>query len=118
MNGVKGAKMDTRTGELLRDFGMASVVSNTEEKWRSEYKREAELWLNTVGVGTVIVGEQMRDALEPLIGTPHHVNAWSAMAGCVIRKWKKERRVLNHGATTAKSAAAHARLVRQYLKVQ
>lgn len=110
--------MSNETGELLRNFGMASAVANSPEEWRASYVAQAEGWLRTLTVGTVIVGEQIREALEPHIGAPHHVNAWSSMAGHVIRVWKKDRRIRDHGATTARSPSAHARLVRQYLKVK
>lgn len=105
-------------GELLRDFGVAQVTASSPEEWKASYKTHASRWFAGLAVGTVVVGEQLREALEPVIGKAHHANAWSAMAGASLRAWKKDRRLRDHGSTTAKGASAHARLCRQYLKVK
>lgn len=109
---------DKETGELLRDFGMKTVAENAPDEWRVAFQRKAEEWFSALSLGHVIIGEQLREALEPIIGQPHHANAWSSMAGHMVRRWKKDRRLRDHGTTTAKAKQAHARLVRQYLKVK
>lgn len=108
--------MSNETGELLRDFGIAQVTENTQEEWRTLYQSRAEEWLRSLVKGTVFLSEDIRTALTPLIGEPHHHNAWSAMSNVMLRRWRKDRKIRDHGSSVSKRAEAHARLVRQYMK--
>lgn len=105
--------MDT-TAALLRDFGMTTVREHQSDDWRSAYAHAARAWFESLSPGDEFIGEELRRAVEPVIGPPAHVNAWGAMAGSMLRQWTKAERIRLVGVRRATGATSHARLYPLY----
>ena len=67
-------------GRELREIGLALVLEHNP-LWKSRYALTLPLL-----VGQEVTGEQIRVALEPIIGTPGHYNAWGAATMNAIRR--------------------------------
>lgn len=106
-------------GRELRDAGMEQVIGHQPIDWAARYRLWADRYLATIPRGTHFTGEDMRAyALSHGLEQPTHVNAWSSAAGGAVRAWLKAGTIKQDGAQLCKSAAAHARLIRVYLKLR
>jgi len=104
---------DRTNGEELRDRGMERVAENAGE-WKYTAQAEIDGWFSETPEGEVFTGEDIRTAIQSVVGEPHHHNAWSAVIGGRIRKWLAANLIEIEGTSLAKVEAAHARLMRQY----
>jgi|688.fasta_scaffold17039_6 hypothetical protein len=107
--------MDT-TAALMRDFGMQQVQQHQTTEWRVAYNDAITAWFESLPAGSEFIGEEMRQAVEPITGQPTHVNAWGAMAGSALRRWTKTERVALVGVRRATVTSSHARLYPLYRK--
>lgn len=94
----------------LQKEAEARVAGNAQSEWRDGYAVHAEAFLNTRLPKQTFIGEELRQYIEPIIGKPHHHNAWGAMGGQRLRRWQKEGRIVAIGMTKMTSKASHARL--------
>jgi hypothetical protein len=93
----------------------AQVAGNAQSEWRDGYTLHAEAFLKSLAPEQTFIGEDLRRYVEPFIGQPHHFNAWSAMAGKMIRAWVKEKRIVRLGTMSqATRKTSHASLYPQY----
>lgn len=109
-------KPGAKTGEQLRDAGMAQVSENAGE-WRDVARAAAERWFNQLPAGMQFTAEDIRDDIQSTVGTPHHDNAWSAVLGGRARSWLKNESIVFIGTRTASRPQAHARILRVYRKL-
>lgn len=77
--------MSEEQGELfdarkLREIGLDLVLEHNPV-WNNRYALTLPLL-----VGQRVTGERIRIALEPIIGTPTHYNAWGAATMHAIRR--------------------------------
>lgn len=105
-------------GIALRDEGMAKVVNAADDMWKALYKAHAVHFINARHIDETFLGEDVRRAIEPHIGKPHHPNAWGAMARAVIQRWIKDGFVAVDGMGHAKDAKSHASLLPRYRVVK
>jgi len=88
----------------------AQVAGNAQSEWRDGYVAHAGAFIGGLLPKQTFIGEELRKYIEPIIGKPHHSNAWGAMGGTVLRRWQKEGRITAIGMTKMTSKASHARL--------
>lgn len=105
-------------GIALRDEGIATVKQNADEAWKALYRAYAVQFINAKQIDDTFLGEDLRRALEPQIGKPHHPNAWGAMARSSITRWIKDGFVEIDGMGHAKDAKSHASLLPRYRVVK
>ena len=106
------------TGQALKEEGIDSIVSTVKAQWRNGYKDAAIEFINSVSVGETWMGEELREAIEPLIGKPHAYRAWGAMSNVVIAKWIKDGIIKIVGLARSRSPKNHAGLYPIYEKVK
>lgn len=92
----------------LKVAGEALVAGNQQSEWRDGYVAIVEAWFSALTPKTTFIGEDIRKMVEPMIGQPSHPNAWGAMGGSMIRRWRKAGKIAAIGmrASTAKSSHA------------
>lgn len=61
-----------------------NLVGNNAGTWMARVYAAAED-LAVTCPGLVVTGEMLREALAPLIGAPHHHNAWGAAIASLVR---------------------------------
>lgn len=105
-------------GTALRDEGISKVTERADEMWKALYRAHAVHFINAKAVGESFLGEDLRRALEPHIGKPHHPNAWGAMARAAIKRWITDGFVEMDGMAQMRDAKAHARLSPLYRVVK
>lgn len=104
-------------GKYLRDEGMAIVEENSGQ-WKEIVKPKIDFWFESLPVGNLFVGEDIRLEMETLgVGEPHHHNAWSAVIGGKIRYWLRIKRIEVYGLQAGKDPKAHARRMITYRKM-
>lgn len=101
------------TGQLLRDEGMA-LVSEHSGEWKDRARAAIDKWFESLVAGLTFTGEDVRAAIEPVIGPPHHPNAWGAVIGSKVREWLKAGQIAVVGTTQARIPSNHARILREY----
>lgn len=65
-------------GDLLRDAGIAEVLSVEPDDWQTAYMMHWQIYA-IANSGKEVTGEDFRQYVEPIIGSPHHQNVWGAM---------------------------------------
>lgn len=71
-------------GEQNKQEGMALVLDNENEQWKSRYLQLVPSFLKT---NPVFIGEDVRTfMLENNIGHPHHENTWGAMFNSAVAR--------------------------------
>jgi len=103
-------------GRILRDKGMNQVSSHAGE-WKDIADTAIRHWYNQLPPGTTFMGEDIRTAVLPLTGHPHHPNAWGAVIGYCIREWLKSSAIQLAGIKRAKDPRSHAHFFRVYRKI-
>ena len=95
-----------RTGEDLKERGLASVEDNSEP-----WMRAAVSTLERARLETPWTCDDLREVLEAAnLGEPHHPNAWGALA----RNVAKARGLKIVGYTKSGRASAHVRRIAQW----
>lgn len=107
----------TTTAALLRDAGMQTVRDHQADNWKAAYVYAVAQWFEKLAPGEEFIGEQIRQAVQPVIGPPTHANAWGAMAGSTLRRWARERRIELIGVRRATGMTSHARLYPLYRRL-
>lgn len=109
---------DLPAGRARRDAGMKSVAENAGEYWRERYRELVTRWFESRPAGSTFTSESMRTTARAHgLPNPHHFNAWSAMAGALLRGWLKTGAIEIHGEGQAKRPQAHATKTVIYRKV-
>lgn len=110
---------DINQGRTRRDAGMSSVIDNAGEYWRERYRFLMADAFETFPLDYSFNSEWLRAAVRARgLGEPHHFNAWSAMAGSVLRAWMKEGRIVVTGQGNASRPQAHATKTVIYRKLK
>ena len=106
------------SGKDLRDHGMALVESNALA-WGDDIRAASEFWFRNLEPGHRFTSEMLRHYLTEVRGLsePHHHNAWSAVLGSLLRRWVKNRKIVNEGFITSNVPSSHARAIRIYSKL-
>lgn len=103
---------------MLRDAGMALVLSNAGAEWRRQYAAAVGAWFASLRAGDTFTSESMRyEAQQAGVYEPHKPQAWSANGGVMVRGWIAAGLVVECGRTRSKSAASHACDSRRYMRI-
>ena len=105
------------SGEAARDAGIEQVLDHLPPHWHTAYGVTLVFWFTQLTIGTEFSGEDMTRHARPLIGEPHHPNAWGAAASALLRDWLNAGRIVVVGQAVSRSAANHAHVYRRYRKV-
>lgn len=106
------------TPRSARNAGMKSVEDNQSKAWREAYRMAAQNFIDRKPLGSEFIGEDIRIAVQPIIGAPTHHNAWGAMAGSVLKRWQKDERIALVGVRRCTTTDSHARLSPLYRVVR
>lgn len=109
------APRESKTGRELRDAGMECVAEHAG-LWKDMAALAAGRWFAALPYGARFSGEDIRAAVLPITGAPHHPNAWGAVIGGRVRDWLRTGWIVVDGMKTADSKASHAHTYRQYRK--
>ena len=108
---------DLFTARALRDEGIDRVTGNVAAVWRAGYQMRAAEFLTSLSQYQTFTGEDVRQYVEPHIGTPHHSNSWGGVFNGVIRRWKKDLLVEDAGWAQATAKKSHAVRLPSYVKL-
>lgn len=106
------------TPRQARDAGMKTVEANQTDAWREAYRTAAQRFIDDKRIGFEFIGEDIRLAVQPIIGDPTHHNAWGAMAGAALKRWQKDERIELVGVRRCSTTDSHARLSPLYRVVR
>lgn len=119
------ARLGAADGRRRRDAGKEQVTRHADPAWRARVEQLAEQFRafkleHGIMVGYTFAGEDIRRFCQSAgaagsVGEPHHSNAWSAVIGSILRRWKAAGLIEPDGATIARDPKAHARLTRRYV---
>lgn len=71
------------TAQALKEEVLEQVAENSGS-WMDRFK-DAARKLADENPGDIVTGESLRLTLEPLVGSPHHQNAWGAAIAGLVR---------------------------------
>lgn len=110
-----GPLSDLKTAKLRRDEGIAAARAAQSAKWRAGYRKSARQLMRDLAPGEIFMGERLRAyARAQGLGEPRSPNAWSAMAGSVIREWLRDGVISEAGLAQAQGVKSHAHRYVQY----
>lgn len=110
-----GPLSDLKTAKLRREEGIAAARAAQSAKWRASYRKLARQFMRDMAPGETFMGERLRTyALAQGLGQPRSSNAWSAMAGSLIREWLRDGVISEAGIAQATGVKSHAHRYVQY----
>lgn len=104
-------------GRRRRDEGIRQVLDHVNGNWATRYGIVIDNWFLRLQIGEDFAGEDLKRHAEPIIGKPHHPNAWSAEASARLRDWQDRKRIVQAGMGPSRSASNHAHCYRRYRKI-
>lgn len=104
-------------GRARRDDGIKQVLDHVGPNWRHAYAVTVVHWFARLPTGSEFNGEDLRRHALPIIGEPHHPNAWGGQASTMLREWLGAGRIIQVGTSVSRSANNHAHVYRRYRKV-
>lgn len=110
---------DLPLGRQRRDAGMKSAADHAGDFWRERYRAAVSAAFNAHPIGSSFTSEWLRLAARAAgVCDPPHFNAWSAMAGALLRAWLRSGQIVIAGEGQASGPQAHATRTVIYQKVR
>ena len=101
------------TAQALKEEVLEQVAENSGS-WIDRVKDEARK-LADENPGDIVTGESLRLTLEPLVGSPHHCNAWGAAISNLVRNGTIKQ---TGQWVSMKTPKSHARRTPEYVLVR
>lgn len=101
-------------GEILRNDGIAAVLNNESDDWKTKAREWSHYYIWSLPVGAYFTGEDVRLFTQEKAGSPRHHNAWGGLLRGTLNSALSDDIIELDGLAKASQKSAHARLYPRY----